>query len=219
MPYQRPLTRSDAILRQLREEIVTGTLPPDTVIKDAEVAARLGVSITPVREAVARLITEGLVSPGPARTRRVTRVTRKNALDLVRVMEVLACAGVAWGVPRLTLDDIALMRRRLDESAAAIDVGDVTTAAEAGADISTIMITASGNREIQPLVDLVVARTVRLLALTPDSGAWRIWRDAHDEIITHLEQGRPDAAVDRYRAAYGDFRQWIEANVPADEHE
>jgi DNA-binding GntR family transcriptional regulator len=40
-------TRRDAVVRQLREEIVSGVLGPGTVIKDAELAARLGLSITP----------------------------------------------------------------------------------------------------------------------------------------------------------------------------
>ncbi|MDT7626694.1 MAG: hypothetical protein QOF99_7595, partial [Pseudonocardiales bacterium] len=59
MPFVVPLTRREAVERQLREEIVSGTLPAGTVIKDAEVAARLGVSITPVREAIAQLAAEG----------------------------------------------------------------------------------------------------------------------------------------------------------------
>ena len=58
MPYAVPLTRREAALRQLREEIVTGQLEPGTLIKDAEVAARLGISITPVREAIAQLAAE-----------------------------------------------------------------------------------------------------------------------------------------------------------------
>jgi len=61
MSYAVPLTRREAIVHQLRHEIVTGALPPGTVVKDAEVATRLGVSITPVREAIAQLAAEGLI--------------------------------------------------------------------------------------------------------------------------------------------------------------
>src|SRR5689334_6912786 len=96
------LTRSEAIARHLREEIVTGQLGPGTVIKDAELADRLGVSITPVREAIVLLSAEGLIDISPNRTRRVTDVSQKNALELIDVMCVLACAGVEWGVPNLT---------------------------------------------------------------------------------------------------------------------
>src|SRR5689334_13368828 len=83
-------TRTAAIVRRLRDEIVTGELPPGTLIKDAELATRLGVSITPVREAIAQLSVEGLIDIAPNRTRHATKVTQKNALELVDVMTVLA---------------------------------------------------------------------------------------------------------------------------------
>ena len=143
MSYSLPLTRSEAIARHLREEIVTGQLGPGTVIKDAELADRLGVSITPVREAIVLLSAEGLIDISPNRTRRVTDVSQKNALELIDVMCVLACAGVEWGVPNLTGADLARMRQRLDEMLASLRSGDVATATSAGADFSTIMISAS----------------------------------------------------------------------------
>src|ERR1700754_105858 len=113
MSYAVPLTRREAIVQQLRHEIVTGALPPGTVVKDAEVATRLGVSITPVREAIAQLAAEGLIDIAPNRTRRVTHVTQKNALELIDVMGVLASAGVEWGVDNLTVSHLARMRQRL----------------------------------------------------------------------------------------------------------
>src|SRR4051794_41981176 len=100
MSYAAPPPRREAVLRQLRQEIVSGQLPAGTVIKDAEVAARLGVSITPIREAIAQLAAEGLIDLAPNRPRRVTQVTQKNALELIDVMAVLACAGVEWGAPK-----------------------------------------------------------------------------------------------------------------------
>ncbi|MDT7672996.1 MAG: hypothetical protein QOD82_898, partial [Pseudonocardiales bacterium] len=162
MPFVVPLTRREAVERQLREEIVSGTLPAGTVIKDAEVAARLGVSITPVREAIAQLAAEGLIDIAPNRTRHVTRVTQKNALELIDVMGVLACAGFEWGVHNLTGSHLTRLRERLAEFEANLRAGNVTAAGGAGADFSTIVILASGNRELQTHVDLVVARTLRL---------------------------------------------------------
>lgn len=210
MSYAVPLTRREAIVRQLRDEIVTGTLPPGTVIKDGEVAARLGVSITPVREAIAQLAVEGLIDIAPNRIRRVTHVTLKNALELIDVMGVLACAGVEWGVDNLTETHLERMRERLDEFLAGLERGDVTAAAAAGADVSTIMILASGNRELQTHVDLVVARTLRLLSLTSDSDLWQVWIDGYRETIALLERGDRAAAVERYRAIYPEYRARVQ---------
>ena len=210
MSYAVPLTRREAVLRQLRQEIVSGQLPAGTVIKDAEIAARLGVSITPIREAIAQLAAEGLIDLAPNRPRRVTEVTQKNALELIDVMAVLACAGFEWGAPNLNEEHLAKMRVRLDEFVEALRREDVVMAGASGADFSTIVIMASGNRELQTHVDLVVARTLRLLALTADSDVWQIWIRGYRETLDLLEGGERDAAIDRYRQIYVEYRARVE---------
>ena len=215
MSYSLPLTRAEAIARHLREEIVAGRLAPGTVIKDAELADRLGVSITPVREAIVLLSAEGLIDISPNRTRRVTDVTQKNALELIDVMCVLACAGMEWGVPNLTGADLARMRQRLDDMLAALGAGDGGAATSAGADFSTIMISASGNRELQTHVDLVVTRMRRLLVLTPERGQWRPWIDGYTEVLALLEQDDPQGAIARYRQIYAEVRAGLESGEAA----
>jgi DNA-binding GntR family transcriptional regulator len=210
MSYAVPPTRTAAVVRQLRNEIVTGELPPGTLIKDAELAARLGVSITPVREAIAQLSVEGLIDIAPNRTRHVTKVTQKNALELIDVMGVLACAGFEWGVDNLTETHLDLLRQRQKEFVEALAAGNVVVAGAAGADFSTTVILASGNRELQSMVDLVVARTTRILAMTPDSDLWNTWIDGHNAIIELLEAGDRDGALARYKQIYVEYRQKIE---------
>ncbi len=108
--FDVPLTRREAVARQLRGEILSGHLPPGTLLKDAELAARLGMSITPVREAITQLAAEGLVDISPNRTRKVAGFTLKSALDLVDVMELLACAGFTAGAENLTDEQLARLR-------------------------------------------------------------------------------------------------------------
>jgi DNA-binding GntR family transcriptional regulator len=210
MPYTVPPTRTEAVARQLRDEIVTGLLPPGTLIKDAELAARMGVSITPVREAIAQLSVQGLIDIAPNRTRHVTRVTQKNALELIDLMGVLACAGFEWGAENLTESHLVQLRQRQREFAESLRDGNVLTAGAAGADFSTIVILASGNRELQSMVDLVVARTTRILALTAESDVWQTWIDGYDAILDLLEAGDRPGAVRRYRQIYVEARAKIE---------
>ncbi|GID95944.1 GntR family transcriptional regulator [Amorphoplanes digitatis] len=209
MSYTVPPTRTAAVVRQLRNEIVTGELPPGTLIKDAELAGRLGVSITPVREAIAQLSVEGLIDIAPNRTRHVTKVTQQNALELIDVMRVLACAGFEWGVHSLTETHIDLMRQRQKEFVESVRTGNVLAAGEAGADFSTIVIQASGNRELQAMLDLVVARTTRILAGSVD-GLWHTWVTGHDDILRLLDAGDTAGALERYRQIFVDHRAEVE---------
>ena len=213
MPYAVPPTRTAAVVRQLRDEIVTGDLPPGTLIKDAELATRLGVSITPVREAIAQLSVEGLIDIAPNRTRHVTRVTQQNALELIDVMGVLACAGFEWGVENLTETHLDLMHQRQREFVEALRAGNVLAAGAASADFSTTVILASGNRELQSMVDLVVARTTRILAMTVEGNLWETWITGHDEILKLLGVGDRRGAVERYRRIYVDHRANVESHL------
>lgn len=212
MSYTVPPTRTAAVVRQLRNEIVTGELPPGTLIKDAELAGRLGVSITPVREAIAQLSVEGLIDIAPNRTRHVTKVTQQNALELIDVMRVLACAGFEWGVWNLTETHIDLMRQRQKEFVEGLRTGNVLAAGEAGADFSTIVIQASGNRELQAMLDLVVARTTRILAGSEDR-LWQTWITGHDDILKLLDAGNTAGALERYRQIYVDYRAEVERHL------
>lgn len=205
-----PATRKEAVLRQLRDEIVNGDLPPGTVLKDAEVAARMGLSITPVREAIAQLSAEGLVDIAPNRARRVTHVTQKNALDLIDVMAVLACAGFEWGMPHLTSSQLTTMRRQYREFAEQLRLGNTIAAAAAGASFSTTIILASGNRELVTHVDLVLPRALRVQALTSQNAMWAIWLEGYRQCLEHLEAGNKPAALARYRQIYLDYRRGVQ---------
>jgi DNA-binding GntR family transcriptional regulator len=207
-----PPTRTAAVVRQLREEIVTGELPPGTLIKDAVLAARMGVSITPVREAIAQLSVEGLIDIAPNRTRRVTHVTQKTALELIDVMSVLACAGFEWGVGNLTPIHVDLLRQRQREFVESVRDGNVLAAGAAGADFGSIVIMASGNRELQSMIDLVVSRAMRITPIIADS-LWNTVIDAHDDILGLLEAGDTQGASQRYKQMYVDYRALAEREI------
>src|ERR671927_1708913 len=92
VPVERVLLR-DVALSRIREAIVSGELAPGSVVKDAELAARLGLSVAPVRTALARLADEGLVEAKPQSHTRVTPLVLRQVRDaavVVRAMHELA---------------------------------------------------------------------------------------------------------------------------------
>ena len=210
MAFEVPMTRREAVAQRLRQEIASGELRPGTLLKDVELAKRLGVSVTPVREAITQLAAEGLVDVAPNRTRKVAAFSQKQALELIDVMELLASAGFARGVENLTEEHIASLRKRLTEYEDGLARGDVTAAAVAGADFSTIVVLAGGNRELQSFIDQVVVRTNRMQPVTVDSPIWAAWLDGYRDIMALLEAGEREAAVERYRRIYVDYRAVVE---------
>jgi DNA-binding GntR family transcriptional regulator len=209
-------TRKDAVLRQLREEILSKQLLPGTILKDAAVAARLGVSITPVREAISVLAAEGLIDIAPNRTRHVTHVTQKSALELIDVIAVLCCAGFEWGAENLTASHLATLRRQFEDFDSNLRLGNLAAATVSGADFSSTVILSSGNRELQTHIDLIVARSLRVLALTEESGAWEIWRSGLRDTLRFLEAGDNAAALLRYKQIYVESRVCVETKLFAE---
>lgn len=89
---------SDRAHRALREEIVTGLLPPGALLGEVEQSQRLGISRTPLREALARLVADGLAEPAPGRGLVVTAVSLEEArplFDLRISLETLAARRAA----------------------------------------------------------------------------------------------------------------------------
>src|SRR5690349_5360504 len=85
-PVPRTLLR-DGAYREIRDAIVAGTLAPGEILRDADLARRLGLSRAPVREALARLVAEGLVESKPQSYTRVTRIDVRDIRDAVVVVQ------------------------------------------------------------------------------------------------------------------------------------
>lgn len=93
---------SDEVAARLRSEIMTGVLRPDTFIRLDETAARLGVSITPVREALRTLRGEGMVELEPHRGHRVVPLTRGDIEDIFWLQSTIARELAVAAAHRIT---------------------------------------------------------------------------------------------------------------------
>jgi DNA-binding GntR family transcriptional regulator len=211
LPFSRPLTLRDAVSRQLRDEIVSGTLPPGAVIKDAELAARLGFSITPVREALAQLAMEGLIEMPPNRAKRVAPLTKQSALELCEIMCLLSVCAFERGVSRLSADDLLAMHAAHADMLAAIARDDRWAASLAGLTFVDIVIRAAGNRELRRMLAIVVARFQRLVMLRYQDSVGKTTTEMHTHILAALARGDHATAVDAYREQLTRFQRTLEA--------
>lgn len=211
LPFSRPLTLRDAVSRQLRQEIISGMLSPGTVIKDAELAARLGFSITPVREALAQLATEGLIEMPPNRAKRVAPLTRQSAFELCEIMRLLSVPTFERGACRLTPDDLQAMQAAYAEMVAAVARDDRLAASRAGVTFADIVIRAAGNFELRRMLAMVVSRFQRLVVLRYQESMGQTSMHMHARILAALERGDQSAAAGAYRQQLDQFQRNLEA--------
>jgi DNA-binding GntR family transcriptional regulator len=107
-------TKSDFAYRRVRELILSGQLEPGAVINQATLAREIGISTTPLREALRRLKQQGLVELDAHRDARVTPLDAEEARDLLEVRRSLDPLAASLAADRRSKQDIAEMRAGLE---------------------------------------------------------------------------------------------------------
>ena len=143
----------DVVFKTLREAILKGNLAPGERLMEIQLANQLGVSRTPIREAIRKLELEGLVIMIPRRGAEVARITEKDLRDVleVRAYAALDCIGLAC--ERITDEEIGELRRALESFREVLREGDVTKIAESDVDFHDIIFSATQNARLIQIVN------------------------------------------------------------------
>ena len=192
-PVGRVLLR-DVALERIREAIVAGTLAPGEVIKDADLAARLGLSVAPVRTALARLADEGLVESKPQSRTRVTPLVVAQVRDAAVVVRAMHEVAAREAAGRMTDDDIAAMRAANRPFAAAVDGGDLDAALAADDDLHAVLLDRCGNAAVTATAARFTP-TIRRLERHRFDAAGHPSVELHGRLIGACAAADVDAAV------------------------
>jgi DNA-binding GntR family transcriptional regulator len=136
----------DRAYESIRDAIVAGELEPGAVVRDADLAERLGLSRAPVREAFSRLVDEGLLESKPQSYTRVTPLMAGEVRDAAAVVGAMHELVTRVAVPRLFAADVETMRTANERFAAAVAAGDVDAALQADDELHDVLVRVSGNR-------------------------------------------------------------------------
>ena len=193
-PVRRVLLRDQA-LTLLREAIVTGDLAPGEVIKDADLAERLGLSVAPVRAALARLADEGLVEAKPQSHTRVTPLVPQQVRDAAVVVRSMHELAAREAVPLLADEDVAALRAANERFTTALAAADVDEAMAADDDLHGVLLARCGNAAVLATVARFTPAIRRLerRRFATDSGRSSV--ELHDRLIAACAAHDADAAV------------------------
>jgi DNA-binding GntR family transcriptional regulator len=193
-PVARSLLR-DQVFTQLRALIVDGALAPGEVLRDQELAQRLGVSRTPVREALLRLAEVGLVVARPGSSTVVSTLEVRAVRDARDVVAAMHEVAVREAVGQFTREHLAAMRAANKQFAAAIRAGDTTAALAADDALHQVPVDVAGNRAVQAVLDQYtpVVRRAERLRFSTLTGRGSV--DRHAELIQLCAAGAAEAAA------------------------
>lgn len=192
--HRRGLLRDD-VHASLRAAIVDGTLAPGERLRDAELAEWLGVSRTPIREALLRLERAGLVVTLPGRSTTVAPIDHRDLMDAQDVASSLHELAVRLAVPHLSAEELDEMRAANRDFADALDRSDADAALSADDRFHAVAVAACGNALVQELLDQVTPKLRRVERLRFSSLAGRSSVAQHDRIVDLAAAGDVDGAA------------------------
>ena len=190
----RTLLRDD-VFGRIRDAIVDGTLAPGEQLRDLELASWLGVSRTPVREALLRLAGAGLVESTPGRSTVVTPLDLRAVREAREVVAAMHQVAVREAVGRLTRSDLAAMRAANRRFRQAVARQDLSAAVHADDDLHGVAVTVAANRAVVAVLDQFtpVLRRAEILRFSSLGGRASVGR--HDQLIRLCAEGDADAAA------------------------
>jgi DNA-binding GntR family transcriptional regulator len=191
---------ADTVYESLRNAIFTGTLQPGTRLSVPALAAELGVSRSPVREAVMRLTQERLAHEEPRHGALVAHIGPQKLAALYEVREVLEGLAARLTVENHGKDVVDQLAAALSDDERAVAIADVDSHVEADMRFHALLRRACGNAELVRMLDEIQTQ-VRLAMLTTSvvAGPQSAVRD-HRTIFEAIASGNPDEAERAARA-------------------
>ena len=180
----------DGVYETLRQKILKGELEPGARLIECDLADELGVSRTPVREAVHRLEQEGLVNILPRRGAHVANISEKTVRDVLEVRKALEELAVGLAIDRSTQEDRRLLREAeavFAEASLGSDLRQIASADEAFHDV---IYHATHNQKLELLISNLREQMYRFrFEYIKDEHTRSRLRDEHHEISEAIIRG------------------------------
>lgn len=143
----------DVVFNTLRRAILRGELKPGERLMEIQLANKLGVSRTPIREAIRKLELEGLVLMIPRRGAEVAEITEKNLRDVLEVRCALEELAVQLACDRMDEEGLVRLKAAAEKFREVLDSDDITQIAQADVLFHDVIYTATDNKRLIQLLN------------------------------------------------------------------
>ena len=188
----------DVVFNTLRQAILRGELKPGERLMEVQLANKLGVSRTPIREAIRKLELEGLVLMIPRKGAEVADITEKSLMDVLEVRKALEELAVQLCCDKITGKEIEELHRAADDFRRILKTSDdVTEIAEADVRFHDIIYLATGNQKLIQILNNLREQMYRYrVECIKRKESHPILIAQHEEIIRRIENKEKKEAAD-----------------------
>ena len=179
----------DVVFNTLRQAILRGELQPGERLMEIQLAQRLGVSRTPVREAIRKLELEGLVLMIPRRGAEVAEITRQDLEDVLEVRVALEELAVKDACEHITDEQLQDLKKAANEFKRSLEGTDLVACAEADIHFHEIIYAATNNKRLVQMLNNLREQMYRYrMENLKDKRTYRTLVEEHDAIRRALKK-------------------------------
>ena len=177
----------DVVFNTLRQAILKGELAPGERLMEIQLAEKLGVSRTPIREAIRKLELEGLVLMIPRKGAEVARISEKSLRDVLEVRRSLEELAIELACERMTEEELRTLEQAQAAFKKAIEDGDAMAIAETDGSYHDLIYQGTGNDKLVQILNNLREQMYRYrLEYIKDRDKRQILLLEHDHILKAL---------------------------------
>ena len=199
-PAKPRVPSTERAYAELRRRIVENEMPAGSVILEQHLATLLGMSRTPVREAMIRLANEGLVEVRPRHGFRILPIEAKDMVEIYAILTALeAAAAETLARDGVAAEDLAALEAAVASMDAALEADDLDAWAASDERFHKLLVSLTGNRRLLGIVDMFwdQAHRVRMVTLRLREKPIGSNRD-HRAVVEAIRRGDPETARARH---------------------
>ena len=186
----------DVVFNTLRQAILRGELKPGERLMEIQLANKLGVSRTPIREALRKLELEGLVNMVPRKGAEVADITEKSLRDVLEVRKALEELSVQLACEKITEEEIEELIRVAERFKDTLNDQDVTKIAEADVAFHDVIYTATDNQKLILLLNNLREQMYRYrVEYLKKEEAYPQLIAEHEELIDNISKRNKEEAT------------------------
>lgn len=186
----------DVVFNTLRNAILTGELSPGERLMEIKLADKLGVSRTPIREAIRKLELEGLVVNTPRKGAEVANISAADLRDVLEVRRSLEILAINLACQKMTSESLEELYENIQEFKRSIDSKATTDIAYTDVGFHDIIYKSTGNNRLIQILNNIREQMYRYrLEYIKDRESWNTLVDEHMAIYESIKKRDSEAAV------------------------
>ena len=186
----------DVVFNTLRNAILTGELSPGERLMEIKLADKLGVSRTPIREAIRKLELEGLVVNTPRKGAEVANISAEDLRDVLEVRRSLEVLAISLACDKMTDETLELLYENIDAFKHSIDAKATSDIASVDVTFHDIIYKATGNNRLIQILNNISEQMYRYrFEYIKNKESWNRLVEEHMNIYEAIKNHDKDLAV------------------------